>query len=117
MKIALKKNLRKELRKNRNRARTFATPERLRLTVFRSNRYTHAQLIDDKGKVLAAMSTKVLLKKAKTKTEQAVLLGEALAEKVKKIDIKNVVFDRGLYKYHGRVKALAESFLKHAKKL
>lgn len=118
MKRILKKNLKRELRKRRVRAKVLGTAERPRLSVFRSSRYLYAQLIDDiKGHTLAALSTKTLLNKAKakTKTEQASVLGKMLAEKAEKAGIKKMVFDRGFYKYHGRIKALAEAFLKHLK--
>lgn len=76
----------------------------------RSNRYTVAQLIDDAaGKTLVFESTKALPKSDKlTKVAQATLLGERLAEQAKKLGIKNAVFNKGPYLYHGRVKAVAE---------
>lgn len=84
-----------------------------RLVVFRSNKYLYAQVIDDtKGKTLAAVSTskiKVEKKDSKTpKTDLAYVIGGKLAKEVIAQKIKKVVFDRGGYKYHGRVKALAE---------
>lgn len=84
---------------------------KLRLAVFRSNKAIYAQVIDDKlGKTLVAANEKDLGKAAKkiTKTEKARLVGEILAEKALKQKIKQVRFDRRRYKYHGRVKALAE---------
>lgn len=86
---------------------------RLRLAVFRSNKSIYAQIIDDdKGKTLVAVDEKNLktekgAKKA-TKAEKARLVGEILAKKAIKAGIKQVKFDRRSYKYHGRVKALAE---------
>jgi large subunit ribosomal protein L18 len=89
-----------------------ARSQRPRLSVFRSNKYIFAQLIDDKGKVIAAYSSKNISKKAKegtkTKLEEAALVGEQIAVYAKKKKVTKVVFDRGAYKYHGRVKALAE---------
>ena len=84
---------------------------RPRLNVFRSHKYIFAQIIDDKGKIIAAYSSKNLSKKEKeaTKTEEATLVGEAIATLAKKKRVSKVVFDRGEYKYHGRVKALAEA--------
>lgn len=86
--------------------------KRPRLSVFRSNRFIYAQIIDDsKGKTLVSASSKEL----KTKTvniEIAGKVGEALALKAKKAKIKEVVFDRSAYKYHGQVKALAEGVRK-----
>lgn len=81
---------------------------RLRLSVFRSLKHIYAQIIDDeKGHTLVAASS-LALKLKGNKTEVARQVGRALAEKALKKGIKQVVFDRGPYKYHGRVKALAE---------
>lgn len=108
MKKILRLNLNKGLRKNRVRARMLGTPQRPRLSVFRSNRYTYAQLIDDNaGKTLASASTRSLDKKG-GKADKAKILGQQLAETAKKSGIKSAIFDRGSYKYHGRVKAIAE---------
>lgn len=85
--------------------------KRLRLAVYRSNRHIYAQIIDDeKGKTLVAASSKALLKKVGklTKTAVAEKLGEQLAQKAAKAGLKLVFFDRRNYRYHGRVKALAE---------
>lgn len=86
---------------------------RFRLAVFRSARSIYAQIIDDRaGKTLAAASEKDLKKtsgaKKETKTARAGLVGEALAAAAQKKKIKRVFFDRRRFKYHGRVKALAE---------
>ena len=108
MKKLDKKNLNRGLRKNRSRARVFGTAEKPRLAVFRSNKYTYAQLIDDtKGHTLAAASSQELAKKGK-KAELAKYLGSLIAEKAKKAGIKTAVFNRSFYRYHGRVKAVAE---------
>ena len=116
MKRILKKNFIRELRQRRVRAKIFGTAKRPRLSVFRSNKYVWVQVInDDAGQTLASASTKGLKTKTKTKTEQAAALGELLAEKAKKAGIKSVIFDRGSYKYHGRIKSLMEAFLKHLK--
>lgn len=100
-------------RKVRVRARIKYTSDRPRLTVFRSNRHIFAQIIDDaKGVTLLGVSDKSLFKgkkdSPKAKTEAAGLVGEELAKLAKGKKISNVTFDRGGYKYHGRVKALAE---------
>lgn len=84
-----------------------------RLTVFRSNRYIYAQIIDDqKGETLLSVSEKETkmtgTKMTGTKTERAKTVGQILAERAQAQKIKRVIFDRGSYKYHGRVKALAE---------
>ncbi len=84
------------------------TTLRPRLSVFRSHRVIYAQVIDDeKGKTLVAANEKEMKAKG-TKIEKAALVGEALAKKALVKKIKTVVFDRGHYQYHGRVKALAE---------
>ena len=93
------------------RGKVFGTAERPRLVVFRSNRGIEAQLVDDlEGKTLAAASWLQLKKSFKgSKTEQAAEVGKLLAENAKKADVETVVFDRGGYLYHGRVKALADA--------
>jgi large subunit ribosomal protein L18 len=98
-------------RKLRVRAKVKGTEKRPRLSVFRSNKGIYAQIIDDEsGKTLVSVSfTDKGVKKTKTsKTEVAFLVGEALAVKALKAKIKKVVFDKGAYKYHGRVEKLAE---------
>jgi large subunit ribosomal protein L18 len=98
-------------RHRRVRGKIFGTAERPRLVVFRSNRGIEAQLVDDlEGKTLAAASWLNLKKSFKgNKTQQAAEVGKLLAENAKKAEIETVVFDRGGYLYHGRVKALAEA--------
>ena len=92
------------------RGKVSGTSERPRLVVFRSNRGIEAQLVDDvEGKTLAAASW-LQLKAAKgSKTDQAAAVGKLLAENAKKANVETVVFDRGGYLYHGRVKALADA--------
>lgn len=86
------------------------TAERPRLSVFRSNRYIIAQLINDEvGKTISTVSSKVLQKEKMNKTESAVRVGEAIAVAAKKAKVARVVFDRGEYRYHGRVRALVEA--------
>ncbi len=100
---------RRERRHRRVRKHVFGTAERPRLVVFRSNRGIEAQLVDDEeGKTLAAASWLAERSAKGTKTEQAVAVGTLLAERAKKAGIERVVFDRGGYLYHGRVKALAD---------
>ena len=87
----------------------FGTKERSRLSVFRSNRHIYAQIIDDqKGETLCACNDLELKLSKKKPTEVALEVGKALAKKAQKKKIKKVVFDRGRYKFHGQVKALAE---------
>ena len=97
-------------RHRRVRGKVRGTAERPRLHVFRSNRGIFAQLVDDDaGKTLFSASWVVLPASFKgTKTEQAAEVGKRLAEAAKKAGIESVVFDRGGYLYHGRVKALAD---------
>ena len=97
-------------RHRRVRGKVRGTAERPRLQVFRSNRGIFAQLVDDDaGKTLASSSWLALPKSFKgDKTEQAAEVGKRLAADAKKAGIESVVFDRGGYLYHGRVKALAE---------
>ena len=98
-------------RHKRVRGKVFGTAERPRLVVFRSNTGIEAQLVDDSdGKTLAAASWLHLKKTFKgNKTQQAAEVGKLLAESAKKANLEAVVFDRGGYLYHGRVKALAEA--------
>ncbi|MBM3403581.1 MAG: 50S ribosomal protein L18 [Bacteroidetes bacterium] len=107
---------RKEYRRTRIRKRIrkiiSGTPERPRLTVFRSNQQIYAQVIDDlAGKTLASASSRVkeIVAVKANKTEQAKLVGKLLAERATQAGIQSVVFDRNGYLYHGRVKALAEA--------
>jgi large subunit ribosomal protein L18 len=96
-------------RRRRVRARIVGSAERPRLSVYRSNRGVFAQLVDDaSGHTLAAVNwTEPELRKLSAEA-QAKRAGELLAERAKKAGIESCVFDRGGYKFHGRVKALAE---------
>ncbi len=85
------------------------TKDRPRFVVFRSNAHIYGMLVDDKtGKTVISVADKTITKKDLTKTEKAKEVGKLVAEKAAKEKIKNVVFDRAGYLYHGRVKALAE---------
>ncbi|OGY64444.1 MAG: 50S ribosomal protein L18 [Candidatus Harrisonbacteria bacterium RIFCSPLOWO2_02_FULL_41_11] len=110
MKSIKLKNIKRERRKKRNRAKIFGTAEKPRLSLFRSNKYTYVQFIDDVyGKTLASLSTRGLSnKKSGNKTKQAYALGELAAEQLLKQGVEKIVFNKGSYKYHGRVKAVAE---------
>ena len=104
----LKRNKRK-LRQNRVRQTIAGKTDRPRLAVFRSATHIYAQVIDDKaGKTLAAASSLELKEKA-SKGDLSVKVGTAIAEKAKAKGVTQVVFDRSGYRYHGRVKALAEA--------
>jgi large subunit ribosomal protein L18 len=96
-------------RRHRVRAKVSGTPERPRISVFRSNRGIHAQLIDDiNGRTLAAVSwTEGDLRGLKP-MEQAGKAGELLAERAKAAGVDSALFDRGGYRYHGKVKAFAD---------
>lgn len=109
-----KAQLARRRRHARVRSKMVGTPECPRLNVYRSLNHIYAQLIDDnQGHTLLAVSTldpslhKDLA--GNSKTEQAVMVGKALAEQATQAGITRVVFDRGGFKYHGRVKALAEA--------
>jgi large subunit ribosomal protein L18 len=101
---------RRARRHMRVRKHAFGTAERPRLVVFRSNRGIGAQLVDDTtGKTLAAASSLNVRNAKGSKSDQAAAVGKLLAQNAKEADVKVVVFDRGGYLYHGRVKALAEA--------
>jgi large subunit ribosomal protein L18 len=96
-------------RRRRVRAKVRGTAERPRLSVFRSNRGIQAQLIDDvKGHTVAAVNWLEGDLKPLARMEQAKKAGELLAERAKAAGVEGCVFDRGGYRYHGKVKALAD---------
>jgi large subunit ribosomal protein L18 len=96
-------------RRRRVRAKVRGTAERPRLSVFRSNRGIQAQLIDDvRGHTLAAVSWTEPDLKDLGRMEQAKRAGELLAQRAKEAGVEVCVFDRGGYRYHGKVRALAE---------
>ena len=104
------KNVMRKKRHTRVRNKISGTAECPRLNVFRSNTQIFAQIIDDvKGTTLVSSSSVELKIKNGGNAEGAALVGKDIAEKALKLKIKNVVFDRGGYLYHGRVKALAEA--------
>lgn len=104
-----KKGRRKKIH-YRIRKKITGTPSRPRLTVYRSNKSIYCQAIDDiAGRTLAAASSlEESVPKNITKSEQSKLVGKMLAERAQAKDVTSVVFDRGGYLYHGRVKALAD---------
>ncbi|MEN8154216.1 MAG: 50S ribosomal protein L18 [Acidobacteriota bacterium] len=104
-----KNRLRKSIRKNLN-----GNPEKPRMIIFKSNKYLYTQVYDDlNGKVLAHASTLEKEVKAKLKStkdiDAAKVMGEVIADRLKKLKIKTVVFDRNVYSYAGRVKSFADS--------
>ncbi|MEN3044712.1 MAG: 50S ribosomal protein L18 [Candidatus Hydrothermales bacterium] len=114
----VKEKIQKRKRRHKRiRKKVIGTPERPRLSVYKSRKHIYAQLIIDPPigscKVLTGASTlspeiREKLKTLKGKVDKAFLVGKLIAERAKKLSIKKVVFDRSGYKYHGRVKALAE---------
>ncbi|MBI2954214.1 MAG: 50S ribosomal protein L18 [Chloroflexi bacterium] len=101
-------------RHRRVRAKVSGTPERPRLAIFRSLGHIYAQIINDiEGHTLAAASTVEPQIRSSLdgvrKTREAEVVGETIAQRALKLGINRVVFDRGGYQYHGRVKALAEA--------
>ncbi|VAW36901.1 LSU ribosomal protein L18p (L5e) [hydrothermal vent metagenome] len=113
MTLVNKKMTSRQKRQVRVRKKIKGTSARLRLNVFRSNKHIYAQLIEDlEGKVVASSSTmaKELAGAAAklSKTEAATKVGEELGKIAKEKGVDKIVFDRGGYLYHGRVKALAD---------
>lgn len=99
----------KQQRKIRASTKVRGTTAQPRLSVFRSNVSIYAQIIDDSnGKTLVSISEKQVGATASNKTEKAKALGQELAKQAKEKKINRVVFDKGSYKYHGRIKSLAE---------
>jgi large subunit ribosomal protein L18 len=106
-KLLKRQNIRYRIRK-----KIAGTPEKPRLSVFRSNSEIYAQLIDDNnGTTIAAASSrdKDIAAQKVTKTEKSKLVGQTIARKATELGIQKVVFDRGGNLYHGRVKAIAEA--------
>jgi large subunit ribosomal protein L18 len=108
------KSVRRRRKKLHIRKKITGTSERPRLAVFRSAKNIYVQIIDDlNNRTLTSVSSlspdlKPEVSKAKNKVEAAKLVGKGIAEKAKSMKIKKVVFDRGGYLYHGRVKAVAD---------
>ena len=114
--VSLKKTAKSRIRK-RIRKKISGSPERPRAFVFKSNRHLYIQVIDDEsGKILAAASTLEKTFKEQNKNSKNIdasqAIGKLIAGRLKKNKIKTVVFDRGLYPYHGRVKTMAEAMRK-----
>jgi len=114
--INMTKMVNRKRRQNRGRAKIAGTAERPRVTVFKSNAHVYVQAVDDAtGKTIAAVNDanlpagKAGLKKAGTKTEHAAEAGKKLAGLLKEKGVTVVVFDKAGFKYHGRIKAVAEA--------
>lgn len=116
MKQVIKKNLIRDRRKKRTRAPLAINITKPRASIFRSGQHTYVQILDPlKGVTIVSGSTRGT--KAKTKIEAAEMLGAEIAKKAKEKGITEIVFDRGAYKYHGRVKSIAESLRKNGLKV
>lgn len=106
-----KKQIRRQKIRQRIRKRISGNTARPRLSVFRSNRDIYVQMVDDEnGRTLLSVSSrdKDFADKKATKVEISKLVGKVVAERAREAGIEEIVFDRGGYLYHGRVKALAE---------
>ena len=113
----LEKQKKRQKRHKRIRAKVIGTTKKPRLCVFRSIQHIYVQLINDQGgKTIIAVSDKEI-KKSGTKINKAKEVGKLIAEQALVQKIKEVVFDRGGYKYHGRVKAVAEGAREQGLKL
>ncbi len=102
----------RQKRHDRIRLRLEGTESRPRLAVFRSNTHIYAQVIDDaSGRTLAAASTleKELRGSTQTKVQEAAVVGKLVAERAKSAGVERVVFDRAGFRYHGRIKSLADA--------
>jgi len=102
----------RQKRHERIRLRLAGTGSRPRLAVFRSNNHIYAQVIDDtSGRTLAAASTteKELRGSSSKKSEEAAVVGRLIAERAKAAGVERVVFDRAGFRYHGRIKSLADA--------
>ena len=114
--MKLSTRIRKKFRV-RNKLKKVSKAERFRLSIFRSTKNISVQIIDDVKNVtlLSASSIEkdIKEKKTKNKSELSVIVAEKLAKKAQEKKINKIYFDRGIYKYHGRVKILAETLRKH----
>jgi len=113
MTAQVRKNKLAAKRKARVRGKLHGTAERPRLSVFRSNKYTYLQVINDEtGTVIAVANDKMAAKQGSvtgTKSEKAKSLAENLANDLKKKKVTKLSFDRGSYRYHGRLKIVADA--------
>lgn len=106
------KNAQALRRRIRTRAKIQGTDSKPRLSVFRSLLHVYVQAIDDVNSVTLVTASDKELKSKGTKSEIALQVGELMGKKLAEKNIKEAVFDKGAYKYHGRVKALAEGIRK-----
>jgi len=105
----LEKQEKRIRRHKRVRAKIKGTSKRPRLCVFRSANHIYAELIDDEKKKTMASASDLKIKKKGEKSSLASQVGKLIAQEAQEKKIKKVIFDRGGYKYHGRVKALADA--------
>ena len=100
----------------RNKLKSVSKTDRYRLSVSRSSKNISAQIIDDTKNITlvsATSNTKLIKSLKKTKTELSSMVAEKIAEKAKSLKINKIYFDRGIYKYHGRIKIFAETLRKN----
>lgn len=120
MKVKNRKEYRRLKIRRRIRKKISGVVARPRMSVFRSNKQIYVQLVDDlSGNTLAAASSREeeIASQKVNKIEQAALVGKLIASKAKEVGIEEVVFDRGGYLYHGRIKSLADAARKGGLKL
>ena len=113
-KQGLKRLTERQVRHRRVRKKVIGTPERMRLNVFRSSAHIYAQVIDDTvgHTVAAASSTEAAVRgddAVKTKMDKSAAIGQLIAQRAREAGVTRVAFDRGGYRYHGRIKAVAEA--------
>lgn len=115
--IRKRRQLARVRRKQRIRGKIFGTPDKPRLTVYRTDKHIYAQLVDDSsGRTMTGVSSlspglkdAVAKARKKDKVELSRLVGEEIAKKANKLKVEGVVFDRNGFMYHGRIKAVAEA--------
>lgn len=106
-------NKQRAARRSRVRRKVHGTAERPRLSIFRSNKFIYAQVIDDdRGVTLAAASSRdpeVVAEGSRKSVDAAVAVGKVIAARAKDAKVERVVFDKGWYRYHGRIRSLADA--------
>ena len=107
--------------KIRNKLKKVSSPDRFRLSIFRSTKNISAQIIDDRRNItllsVSSVEKDIKLLQKTNKVELSKIVAEKLAKKAQEKKISKIYFDRGIYKYHGRVKAFAETLRKNGLKL
>ena len=106
----LQRTLHQRIARRSARTRAGISGAAPRLSVHRTNRFIYAQIVDDKAmKTIVSFSSKQLEKGKRTKIEEASAVGEKIGKLAREKGVEKAVFDRGAYRYHGRVKALADA--------